>query len=393
MNTPLWTRNFLLLCLSNLLLFCSFYALLPTLPVLVVGPLKGNVGQVGLVIGITSILAVVTRLLSGYVFDTRGRKPIVLLALGGIALVLGGYSLVGTVALLVLCRALHGVVWGFAATGNLTMSTDVIPEARRGEGIGYFSLSNTLAMALAPAIGLWVMARWGFRPMCLGGLFLALGSMACIALVSYVEPPTRKKTGALKWSDFYEARVLSLSFQIFCMSFGYGGILSLIALHFKAFGSGSTGIYFTLYALTLLALRPLVGKFYDHRGPNALMGPGLLALFACYLLLYLAKGLPYLLVSAVLLGVGYSIIQPMVMAMALQRVEVQRRAAANSNLFTALDLGVAVGSILLGCLADRIGLRLTFLICALSNLLPALSFYSFDRIRARSMASTSSLIP
>lgn len=217
--------------------------------------------------------------------------------------------------------------------------------------------------------------------MSLGCIALALASLACIALVTYREPPPRRREGTLKWSDFYESRVLSLSFQILVMSFGYGGILALITLHFRASGSKSTGLFYTFYALTLLLLRPLVGRLFDRQGPRLLMPIGLTALGGCYLILHSAHGVPWLLAGAVVLGVGYSIVQPIVMAMALQRVPRDRHGAANSNLFTALDLGVAAGSLLLSLVADRHGIRPAFLLCALSNLLTLASFHLFDTRR------------
>ncbi|MHB8157729.1 MAG: MFS transporter, partial [Desulfocucumaceae bacterium] len=150
----LWTRNFLLICLGNLMTFTSFYFLLPTLPIFVTDVLKGDEGNVGYIIGVLSLTAVLVRPLSGFLLDALGRKKIVVIALIGFSLSMAAYTLITSLALLLILRALHGVTWGFTTTGSGTIAADVVPPGRRGEGMGYYGLSNTLAMAVGPTLGL-----------------------------------------------------------------------------------------------------------------------------------------------------------------------------------------------------------------------------------------------
>ncbi|MCL4441219.1 MAG: MFS transporter, partial [Firmicutes bacterium] len=132
-NTPkLWTRNFILICLANLLVFTSFYFLLPTLPVFVVRVLKGDEANVGYIIGVLSLTAVLIRPLAGFLLDSVGRKKILALAVIGFSLAMVSYNLVTSMALLFALRALHGFTWGFATTGLGTIAADVVPPHRRG---------------------------------------------------------------------------------------------------------------------------------------------------------------------------------------------------------------------------------------------------------------------
>lgn len=113
----LWTKNFILICAANLMIFTSFYFLLPTLPVFVVQELKGDEGNVGYIIGILSLTAVLVRPLSGFLLDVAGRKKVLVIALAAFVLAMAAYNLVTSIALLFALRALHGISWGFTTTG------------------------------------------------------------------------------------------------------------------------------------------------------------------------------------------------------------------------------------------------------------------------------------
>ncbi|PHJ38237.1 hypothetical protein P378_10420 [Desulforamulus profundi] len=142
-KVPLWTKDFILICLANLLIFTSFYFLLPTLPVFVTDVLRGDESNVGYIIGVLSLTAVMVRPLSGYMLDAVGRKKVLFAALAAFCLAMGAYTFVTSLTLLFLLRFLHGLSWGFTTTGAGTVASDIVPPARRGEGMGYYGLSNT----------------------------------------------------------------------------------------------------------------------------------------------------------------------------------------------------------------------------------------------------------
>ncbi|RYD03055.1 hypothetical protein N752_21835 [Desulforamulus aquiferis] len=81
MKQNLWTKDFILICLANLMIFTSFYFLLPTLPIFVTDVLKGDESNVGYIIGVLSLTAVLVRPLSGFALDVIGRRKVLLLAL------------------------------------------------------------------------------------------------------------------------------------------------------------------------------------------------------------------------------------------------------------------------------------------------------------------------
>ncbi|KKM09194.1 hypothetical protein SY88_20255 [Clostridiales bacterium PH28_bin88] len=107
--------------------------------------------NIGYIIGILSLTAVLVRPLAGFLLDAVGRRKILFFALITFALAVGAYNYVTGLGLLFSLRALHGISWGFTTTGAGTVAADVFPPARRGEGLGYYGLSNTLAMAVGPS--------------------------------------------------------------------------------------------------------------------------------------------------------------------------------------------------------------------------------------------------
>jgi MFS family permease len=378
MQQPLWTRNFVLICLVNFLIFTSFYFLLPTLPLLVTGVLKGDAGNVGYIIGSLSLTAVLVRPFSGYLLDTVGRKKVLCIALAGFTLAMGAYSFVASLTMLFALRILHGVVWGFTTTSTGTVATDLIPPPRRGEGMGYYGLSNTLAMAVGPALGLYILGNLGFDGLFTSSFVIAIISLLCVFGITYQDQTVVTKNEKLTIHDLFEPRVFSLAAVLFFTSFVYGGIVSFITLYGKQIGVENAGIYFIAYAITLLLTRPYAGKIFDKGGPLFLMAFGFVAMAQSFVVLFLARDATLLILSALLMGVGFSIIQPVAMAMAINRVEPFRRGAANGTIFTAFDLGIGSGSILLGFLAERVGLASMYLFCSLIVIIPTLIFYLKD---------------
>jgi predicted MFS family arabinose efflux permease len=373
----LWTRNFLLICLSNLFVFTSFYFLLPTLPVYVTRVLKGDEGNVGYIIGILTLTAVLVRPLAGYLLDAVGRKKISLIAVIAFALAMISYNLAASLALLFALRALHGFTWGFTTTGFGTIAADVVPAPRRGEGMGYYGLSNTLAMAVGPSLGLYIINVSGFTHLFNASFVLAAAGLACMLGISYREGKHEKKAG-LNLESFFEPKVFSLSWLMFFTAVVYGGIVSFITLYADHMGIKNAGTYFLAYALTLLFIRPLAGRYFDKHGPFAIMAAGFIAIALSFVILFAAHGLPLFLLSAVVLGLGFGIVQPTAMAMAINRVAPFRRGAANGTIMSAFDLGIGLGSIMLGYLSKVVGLSYMYLSCSFIILIPLVLFYLKD---------------
>jgi MFS family permease len=159
-NETLLTRNFLLTSLSTVAIFTSFYFLLVTLPIYIL-QLGGTESQIGLIIGVFTISAVLLRPFMGREVDRRGRKNMLLAGSLVFLLSMLLYNYTTSVTTLLLLRVFHGIGWGAATTAASTLIADIAPPSRRGEAMGIYGMSSNVAMAVGPALSFWLLYASG----------------------------------------------------------------------------------------------------------------------------------------------------------------------------------------------------------------------------------------
>lgn len=371
----LWTKDFTLLCIANLMIFTSFYCLLPTLPVYITEVLHGDPSAIGFIFGVFALSAVVARPLAGYLSDVVGRKAVLVVALLALLLVMASYYFVTSLTLLFLVRAMHGLSFGFTTTASGTLAADIVPETKRGEGLGYYSLSNTLAMAVGPGLGLAILGQASFSVLFTSCLAIAAAGFAFVPGINAPPIAKGKSKNGFCSSDLFEIRVLPQSLITFCVAWLYGGIISFIALFGKQIGIENVGSYFLAYAAALVLSRPYAGMAYDREGPMRIMLIGFMSLTGSFIFLYFSDGYGLFLLSAASLGVGFGIVQSTVLTMAIDKIEPFRRGVATGTVFTAFDLGIGLGSIGLGVISKHFGLQTMYLVCAICSVIPAILFF------------------
>lgn len=355
----LWTADFVLITLASFFLFFGFQMLLPTLPVYM-QDLGGDNTAVGLIIGIFTIFALVARPIVGAVMGDS-KKGWLLAGLLLCFVVISGYHWTTSVMLLLLARCVHGLGWGVVTVTSGTLAADVIPAARRGEGIGYFGLASTLAMALAPAIGLGILNGSWQMP---GVIFVAaastVASLLCALGVkrnrSHADVHTanadRPQPKPSFRSQLFEPKALFPSLLGLLIGVVYGGIVSFITLFGKEVNIGNVGLFFTLNAVCLLIVRLISGRLFDRKGHVWVILPGSILMAASLIVLSYADSLTTLAISAVLFGFGFGAVQPSLQAWILNRVEPAQRGPANATFYSMFDLGIGGGAMLLGRLAE-----------------------------------------
>ncbi len=368
----LWNRDFIFSCLSNLFVFITHYYLLSTLPLIVIDFFAGNREHVGYVFGIFSLAGVLIRPVGGFWLDTVDRKTVAWMSMACLFLSIAAYHWVASLLLLFILRCIHGVCWGVSTTALATLATDAIPLQQRGEGIGYYGLSMSIAMFIGPIAGLAVLHQFGYSTMFLTVAGCAGVGLLCLAALrkkAAYQSPTEKQKGLL------ETKVSSYGWVVFFLSLIYSGILSFIVLFAKEINIVNAGLYFFANALTVVVSRPYAGKLLDREGPVRIMCIGFLTLFATFVCLYFAQDYLLFILSALLLGVGFGIIHSTSIALAINQVEPSRRGVANATILTAFDLGFGVGSIILGVLSNYVGLRIMYLLSGFMVSVPFGIFY------------------
>jgi MFS family permease len=351
-SMPLWTKDFVSITILNFLIFFAFQMLQPTLPTYVKQLGSGD-SIVGLVSGIFTISAIIARPFAGMVLDRIGRKGVFMIGLSVCALSVLAYNWVPIIGIIIIFRLIHGFGWGASSTSSNTIASDCIPQERFGEGMGYFSLASSLAMAIAPAAGLFLVTKYNFHVMFLisVGLIILVFFIAFTINYRKIEKNERMDSKA----SLYEKASIRPAIVIFFVSVTYGAITSFLVLYTAQRGIENIGFFFTIYALSLLVSRPGFGRITDRFGPNFAIIPGFVCVIIAMVLLSAASTLPMFLISAFIYGIGFGAVQSTMQAMAVANVPPKRRGAATATFFTGFDSGIGFGAMILGSVASAVG--------------------------------------
>jgi predicted MFS family arabinose efflux permease len=369
-----WTRDFVLLLVSSLLLWCSFYLPLITLPIYIVRDLGGNSTQVGLLSTVVSLVAMVARPFAGNAMDRLGRRPIHLGTLLLFGIMTLGYGLPGGLAGVFLVRAVNGLPFGGATSAAQTVAADLVPEKRRGEGLGYAGMAATVATAVGPAIALSLLESGTFTRVVLSSAGLAAGALLLALPIRH--PLIRDPRARLSLSALLEPRVGRLAVTCALALIGYGGVVSFVTLYAQQLGIAHPGWFFTASALGSLVSRPVGGAVFDRRGPRPVAVACLALMLGSYVTLGLGRGEVAFLAAGCLLGLGQTSLVLAMQTMAVNVVPAERRGASGATVFSAIDLGIGFGSYALGALADGAGsYAVMYQIAAALLLLPAAMFF------------------
>lgn len=371
----LWSRNFILHSLGYLSIAVSFYFLVPVLPLYVVEFLGESKDMVGFAVGLYAFSALLIRPFAGYAYDTLGRRPVYLWAVALYVILLAFYPFTSSLLLLLTLRVCHGVSWGILTTGGSAIATDIVPDDRRGEGLGIFGMSITLSMALAPLLALEVLGDNDYDKLFYSAF--GLGLMGIVVVLFMRFPPVDKKRKRITLATMYEKKVLPVSLMMFMGAIPYSAILGFITLYSAQVGMENVGVFFLVYAAGVAIFRPTAGKMMDKQGPLWLIICSFILTTAGLITLSQSANSTVMLVAGFIMGLGNGLFIPVLQTMTMNLVTAERRGVASSTFLSAIDLGIGVGAIITGYLAEAYGISTMFLICGLSLTIPLLYFITF----------------
>ena len=341
-------------------MYITYYAILSALPIYLVGDLHASKMQVGIVVGAYTIASVVVRPFSGFALDKFGRRTILLSGLIVYSLLFADYLVAITITSIIFLRFAQGLAWGFTTVSGSTIAADNIPLSKRGEGIGYFALSTTLGMSVGPVIGLFVCHLWGYTAMFVSGCFISIASLACAYAIHLRKRFLVGKRIQLNWNSLFEKNSIRPSINVFITMIAYGGLLSFIALYGRELGIQNSSLYFLIFSAGIAAARLTAGKEFDKNGPRKIITLCLILLIIGFPLLALAKNAVLFYISAIIIGFGNGVIFPTFQSMVNNLADSLHRGVANSTLYTAVDLGMGLGMIMAGIIAQHISLSAIF---------------------------------
>ena len=300
---------------------------------------------------------------TGALGDVLGRRRVLVVAGAALAALACTYAFVDDWRLLVALSVPHGVVWSGLLTAANSEAIQAVPAERRAEGIAYFSLAMNLAIAVAPAIGIWMLERsW---PLLCAAIALLDLSVAALALrLAPDPPPAADRWRRLAPHRAVEWRTVVVGVAMLLASFGYGGLTSFVALYAEARGIAPKGIFFTAFAATIMVSRPLLAPLLDRHGPRRAI-PLALALVTLGLALAATPTTRAGMIGVgVVYGLGFALLGPSFTTWAAGNVDPARRGAAFGALLAVFDLGIGTGSLALGIVVTRAGFEAAFLLSA-----------------------------
>ncbi|MBS4192171.1 MFS transporter [Bacillus sp. FJAT-49705] len=362
----LWTKDFLSISITSFFLFIGFYILLTTLPIYVLEDLSGNETQVGLVLSVFLMAAVLCRPFTGKWIDELGRKKILILSLAIFSISSILYFWTDSLPLLLGLRFLHGIGFGMATTATGAIVADIIPNERKGEGLGYYAMFMNLAMVIGPFAGLTIIQYASFNWIFGLSSILAIFALLLSLLVQVPKSmPSPKNTADAKFSlsSFFEKSALPVSIVAGILAFGYSGILSFISVYAKQLGLlTAASFFFVVYAVFILISRPFTGRWFDVYGENKIIYPTIILFAIGMLLLSQANNTFLFLLAGAIIGLGYGTLTPSLQTVAIKNSDPSRRGLATSTFFTFLDLGIGLGSYTLGMIVVYTGFSSLYLI-------------------------------
>ena len=395
----LWNHNYIKVMTANFALFFAFYILTPLLPLYLSENFHATKDVIGLVLSGYTITALLFRPFSGYVVDTFPRKTVLMVCYAAFAIIFAGYLAAGTLLLFTIVRTLHGGPFGALTVANSTVAIDVLPSSRRNEGIGYYGLSNNLAMAIAPTIGIFIY-RWShsFELLFWLAFIIAMLGMAVDATVKVTKAPIATPRKKLSFDRFFLTKGWLLGFNMVFFGFCFGVLSNYLAIYSKEqLGiTGGTGTYFMLCSIglilsrlqggsalrkgrlthnaaegmvislvgyTIFILMPTIGAFVPQSSPVTTKH---LTLFGYY-------------GSALLIGLGNGHMWPAFQNMMINVAQHNQRGTANSTILISWDIGMGLGILVGGVVAEHLGYHAAFWVVAVANAIGVGLFFLHTR--------------
>jgi MFS family permease len=371
----LFTPGFFVMCGFSFTVFLSVFQLLPTAP-FHIHDIGGSTFASGLFLGFLTYSSAFSAPLTGTVVDHVGQRRVLIassVAITGFSIL---YAFISDYRWLLALVIVHGVFWSGLLSASAAYMTNMLPAARRAEGIGYWGLSSVLALAVAPTVGFWIYRQgWGW--LCAESAVLNI-VMAIIASRLRETPlpehiRSDRPRGVLEW------RVLIMSVTLFLYSFGYGGITSFTAVYAEANNVHPRAIYLTTLAVVVLLTRPVAGRLGDRFGYRRIFLPCLVLISVGLACLAIGGTRPLMIASALIFGTGFGTAYPVYVGYVMREVSAARRGAAFGAILAAFDTGIGTGSTTIGWMIQHHGFRSAFGTAAVLSALALPYFLVVDR--------------
>lgn len=346
---------------ANFMLFFGFWLLIPVLPFYLSEVFQCSSSSIGLILCCYTVSALCMRPFSGYLLDTFARKPLYLLAYFVFTSMFLGYILAGTLAMFIALRIVHGLAFGTVTVGGNTLVIDIMPSSRRGEGLGYFGLTNNLAMSIGPMVGLFMHnSHCSFNTIFACALTASCIGICSASLVKTSYRPAVKRP-PISLDRFILIKGIPAGIVLLLISIPYGMTTNYVAMYAQQIGlKAETGFFFTWMAVGMAFSRILSGKWVDKGYITQAISTGFYLVVFCFFLLAFCSNIIawspsvcswLFFLTALGLGIGFGIMFPAYNTLFVNLAPNNQRGTATSTYLTSWDVGIGIGMLTGGYIA------------------------------------------
>ena len=385
MKERLVTPSYLLIIAANFLQYFGFWLLIPILPFYLQEVFDADKASIGAILSCYTVAALCMRPFSGYLLDTFSRKPLYLLAYFLFTAMFGGYMLAGTLSLFILFRIIHGFSFGMVTVSGNTIVIDIMPPSRRGEGLGYYGLANNTAMSIGPMTGLFLHeASIGYTTIFSCSLGACILGFLCAYLVRTPYKPSVKRE-PISLDRFILLKGIPAGISLLLLSIPYGMTTNYVAMYAKQIGiTASTGFFFTLMAVGMAVSRIFSGKLVDKGKITQVIQAGIYLVCFCFFGLsacgwisqwHLQATTIFFFSLSLLIGIGFGTMFPAYNTLFVNLAPNNQRGTATSTYLTSWDVGIGIGMVIGGYIAEISTFRMAYLCGAMLTIVSLLYFY------------------
>lgn len=362
MKDKLFTPSYYFILAANFLLFFGFWFLMPVLPFYLEEVFKVNESGIGVILACYTVASLCIRPFSGYMVDAFARKPLYLLAYFVFTFMFAGYIVAGVLTLFIIFRVIHGLAFGMVSVSGNTIVIDIMPSSRRGEGLGYYGLSNNIAMSIGPMAGLFTHnAGASFTLIFTCSLLSsALGFVMATMVKTPYKAPVKREPISL--DRFILLKGLPAGISLLLLSIPYGMTTNYVAMYAKQIDiQASTGFFFTFMAVGMAVSRLFSGKLVDRGKITQVIAAGLYVVIVSFFLLaacvYIIRWnsdacTVLFFLIALMLGIGFGIMFPAYNTLFVNLAPNSQRGTATSTYLTSWDVGIGIGMLAGGYIAE-----------------------------------------
>lgn len=371
----IWNRRFILLFITNLLVLAAFYASIPIIPVYC-AEIGITGSKVGIVLTAMSVATILFRPIAGYLLDNFNRYKVYILFLAMFCLSFPAFILFPAFGALIVVRLYMGAVYSVCASATMTLASDVLPIAKITEGISRFAFTISIGMAVGPYVGIQVQNNMSSKASFLTVFGITVVALICVLCCKIDYPKIQRKKFSIKESIYRPA--LPFMFNMMFLMIPYGAVIAYCSILAQEKGLMAWLPYFYItLVIGMLASKLSTQKMIDAGKHRILVYISLLILVVTMIsFIWLETGV-HLLLAGFFFGIGYGILQPLFQAFVTGTTPAPQRGLANATYMLSYDIGIGIGSLLMGFLQESIGLSKGFALTAIAYVVGGIVYIAY----------------